>query len=378
MSAKPFSSVRRAFTIVELLVAVGVTAILVTLMVTITINVLNAWNRSSGTLTAGNQARLVLDQISQDLQGVIIRRDSNAWLVATVQRDQTQDARGDSLMPTAIWNDTVVKPAFGAGSLLVNPTVTTAVENPNFPLGIENYRFGQAGVWLRFFTTPPDNAQTGLNRVSAPRAVSYQLVRRRIGGASAANTERVYMLYRAEVRPAARADASPAGQRNSTFAAGYDLLMDENAEISYNRRDIVGGNVGNIRSPEVTYLIANDVIDFGIKLYGRDSNNAEVELFPVQRNANGSPIASVPTSAPFTFAVSNRPATSPAPNIAGVGPVTYGYPTAADVMVRILTPEGARLIRSIEQGTLQADWWDTAIQNSQVFTRRIEIKSKGL
>jgi Tfp pilus assembly protein PilW len=376
MSAKPFSSVRRAFTIVELLVAVGVTAILVTLMVTITINVLNAWNRSSGTLTAGNQARLVLDQISQDLQGVIIRRDSNAWLVATVQRDQNQDAPGDSLMPTAIWNDIVVKPAFGAGSLLVNPTATTAVENPNFPLGIENYRFGQAGVWLRFFTTPPDNAEPGLNRVSAPRAVSYQLVRRRIGGASAANTDRVYMLYRSEVRPAASASSS--AQNNSTFAVGYDLLMDENAVISYNRRDIVLGNAGNIRSPEVTFLIANDVIDFGIKLYGRDSNNAEVELFPVQRNANGSPIAAVPTSAPFTFAVSNRPATSPAPNIAGVGPVTYGYPTAADVMVRILTPEGSRLIKAIEQQQLDADWWDTAIQNSQVYTRRIEIKSKGL
>jgi hypothetical protein len=47
-------------------------------------------------------------------------------------------------------------------------------------------------------------------------------------------------------------------------------------------------------------------------------------------------------------------------------------------MVRILTPEGVRLIQAIEQGTLQADWWETALRNSQVYTRRIEIKSKGL
>jgi len=132
MSVKSLLPNRRAFTIIELLVAIGVTAILVTLMVTITINVLNAWNRSSGSLTAGNQARLVLDQISQDLQGVIIRRDLNVWLVATVQRDQTT-AQGDSGFPDGEWISGTEKPGAANESLRVNPTAaTTDLENVNF------------------------------------------------------------------------------------------------------------------------------------------------------------------------------------------------------------------------------------------------------
>jgi hypothetical protein len=338
-------------------------------MVTITINVLSAWNRSSGSLSAGNQARLVLDQLSQDLQGAIIRRDANAWLVATVQRDQS--GQGDSNMTDAQWTSSPGKPGATSGSLLINPTAADAFENPNFPLGIENYRFGQAGVWLRFFTTPSDNTSSAVSDASAPRAVSYQIIRRGLGASS--NPDRVYMLYRSEVRPAHPTTS------NSTFGVGYNLLMDEATSPSYNFGDAAqAGNVGNIRRPRSDYLIASDVIDFGVKLYGRDTANAEVELFPVQRNAAGNPTVAVPTTAPFSFAVSSPAPASPAPNITGIGSITYGYPTAADVMVRILTPEGVRLIQAIEQGTLQADWWETALRNSQVYTRRIEIKSKGL
>lgn len=369
MPAKPSSLVRRAFTIVELLVAVGVTAILVTLMVTITINVLNAWNRSSGSLSAGNQARLVLDQLSQDLQGSIIRRDNNVWLVATVQRDQGT-ATGDSGLITGQWTSGTPKPGASEGSLRISPTAAQADENINFPLSIENYRFGQAGVWLRFFSTPSDT-NTDVDTASAPRAISYQIVRNRIGGVS--NPDRVYSLYRSEVRPA----STTPGSTDSTFGLGYDLLMDESLLVSYNRGNITPRSAGNIRQPSETLVIANDVIDFGVKLYGRDANNVEVELFPVPRNASGTPLSTPPTIVPFSFAVSSRALGSPVP-VTGVAPVSYGYPTAADVMVRILTPEGVRLIQAIEQGTLQADWWDTAIQNSQVYTRRIEIKSKGL
>lgn len=375
MPDKPSSLARRAFTIVELLVAVGVTALLVALMVTITINVLTAWNRSSGNLSAGNQARLVLDQLSQDLQGAIIRRDNNVWLVATVQGDQST-VTGDSGLTSGQWTSGTPKPGASAGSLRINPTATDADENPNILLSIGNYRFGQAGVWLRFFSTPSD-ANTAVDTASAPRAISYQIVRNRIGGAS--NPDRVYSLYRSEVRPA----STTPGSTDSTFGIGYDLLMDESAAVSYNRGDSNARSVGNVRRPSETFAIANDVIDFGIKLYGRDVNNAEVELFPVPRNPLGTPLLEPPSTVPFSFAVSRRASGSPVP-VTGVAPVTYGYPTAADVMVRILTPEGVRLIQAIERGDLTRPpeyssaaehWWGVAIQNSKVYTRRIEIKS---
>ena len=63
-------------------------------------------------------------------------------------------------------------------------------------------------------------------------------------------------------------------------------------------------------------------------------------------------------------------------------------PEVVDVMVRILTDDGARLIALYEQAntplTLPAGrnaqqyWWDLAMAHSQVFTRRIVINAKPL
>jgi hypothetical protein len=63
-------------------------------------------------------------------------------------------------------------------------------------------------------------------------------------------------------------------------------------------------------------------------------------------------------------------------------------PDVVDVMVRILTDDGARLITLFEQsGTpltlptgvnAQAYWWQLALANSQVFTRRIVLNAQPL
>lgn len=63
------------FTIIELLVALGITAMLITLMVTITMSVLNAWNQSAANLTTENQARFVFNQLATDLEGMLFKQD---------------------------------------------------------------------------------------------------------------------------------------------------------------------------------------------------------------------------------------------------------------------------------------------------------------
>src|SRR5690606_23550639 len=151
-------SSRKGFTIIELLVAVGVTALLVTLMINIVTTVLTNWNRTSGTLSSGNQARMILDQISQDLQGAILKTDGNVWIAASIQA-----GGGAAGMSKEAWF--AGKPS----TVSINPT----------SLDIEECSFGQAGVWLRFFPTPSDINQAGdLTTISAPRAVSYQMIRR--------------------------------------------------------------------------------------------------------------------------------------------------------------------------------------------------------
>lgn len=345
---------RRGFTIIELLVAIGVTALLVTLMFNITINLLQGWNRTSGNLTASNQARFLLDQLAQDLEGSVMRRDNNVWFAASIQQDQA--GAGDVGMTgvyASVWNAPGVKPS-GAESLVIDPAVRT----------LDNYRFGKSGVWLRFFSVPADNSTADVNSASAPRAIAYQFVRNRIGNTTAA-TEFAYLMYRMEVAPAVST-----GTGASTFDVGYDLFMPA-AAISYNQGNGGTGHPGNIRRPNGNSVIANNVIDFGLRLFEPDATGTLVEVFPVDRRSGATPVrvfaATADTTArdPFNNTATHR----------------FGYPTVAEIMVRILTPEGTRLINAYEADPTRfsgTTWWQLAEQHSQVFTRRVQLKSNPL
>ena len=331
MNSKSFSNLSRktrlGFTIIELLVAVGITALLVSLMLTIVTNVLNGWNRSSGSLGSGNQARTILTQLSQDLQSLIVKQDGNVWLAATVPSSPL--ANGSD------WNAAgTIKPA-GSGSLNLPAPGSTAP----WP-DLTTYRFGQAGTWLRFFTVRPDS-NLSTDTISAPRAVSYQIVRRQVG------TSFTYQFYRAEARP------GPAGtDTNCTFNSGY------------NTADTVLGHVGNILKPASSQLLANNVIDFGVRVWTADPT-ANPPVFPNTTSNNGFAA---------TTTITGAGAFSPL----GDGPtMTYGFPVVIEVMVRILTDDGARQIASLEAGNITGDWWTIALANSNVYTRRIDIKAQA-
>ncbi len=375
------ASRRSAFTLIELLVAVGITALLVALMLNVVIGVLNTWNRSSGTLSANSQAAILLNQLSVDLQGAIMKRDGNVWLAATIQRDQstTDDVQMTSTYKSNWTNGKpLAGPVAGGGSLEVNPST----------LNIADYRFGQAGVWLRLFTMPADNVPRSTTdptvdpkNLSAPRAVSYQIVR---GSRNAAGNEKHYTLFRSEVRPA--------GSTQSTFTAGYNLFMAASPTPSYNAGDAIDGNVGSIRRPSVSRIIANNVIDFGVKFYASyvpplslpGTPATMTEIFPIDRRGT-------PTTYGCLAATSDTTAATmiPPEGVPTAGPVIRAFPEQADVMVRVLTEEGARLIAILENppsgytptiptGLTQSQyWWQIAQQNSRVFTRRIQLKAQA-
>ena len=365
---RSFHYSRKAFTLIELLVAITVTALMVGMMITILSNVLNSWNRSTATLTSGNQARALLDQISTDLQAAVLRRDGNAWLIATMQRDQTL-ASGDADLDgvfLARWTTdapTTYKP-LGANSFdpaanridAAKPSLNVEVENRG---KLEYIRFGQAGVWLRFFSTPSDTNDT-LAQTSAPVAVSYQLTRAHIGGTGANRTTPIsYILFRSAVTP------------QNTFTAGYDLL----ATAAYNTANGTDGNAGNVRKPNASHVIANDVIDFGVRIYHRNAAGELVQAFPASQATPAAPLVE-PANAPYSYAATSAATPSAAKTVGGM-------PEVIDVMVRILTPEGVRQIRAYEEnptliGATASDekWWELAEANSKVYTRRIEIQAK--
>jgi len=346
---------RSGFTIVELLVALGITALLVTLMLTIVTNVLSGWNRSSGSLSSGNQARTILDQLSQDLQALVIRQDGNVWLAATVLPDAYTTSG-------SVWTGAgIVKPTSATSSRLVGTNIAgNQVQSASAPWNdINTYRFGQSGVWLRFFTVVPDtNSATDLTKTSAPRAVSYQIIRKKIGS----STTYSYQMYRSEARPG--------GGTESTFSAGYNLFMAAGAP-SYNTGSSTLGNVGNILTPKIPdQLLANNVIDFGVRVWIADPA-ANPPKFPNALTNSG-------FAASTADGITVTPAKVSPLGEAPLANMTYGTPTVIEVMVRILTDEGARQIASLEAGTTTGDWWAIAIANSNVYSRVIQIKSTPL
>jgi prepilin-type N-terminal cleavage/methylation domain-containing protein len=367
----------RAFTLIELLVALSVTALMVALMLTIVTNVLSGWNRSTGTLTAGNQARLLLDQIATDLQGAIVKRDGNGWLVATIQQDQSS-ASGDTGLSSAEvffprWNPVAPLACKPMGATSFDPAATRASATPSLNIDaaergkLEQVRFGQTGVWLRFFSTPPDKNAV-IADYTAPQAISYQMTRAHAGGQNAGRTTAIsYYLFRSVVTA------------QNTFAAGYDLA----ASTLYNAPAGTDGVAGTVRQPNAAHLIANDVIDFGVRIFERDATGALYEAFPVRRTTAGI-VVTAPASAPFSYVATSNATPSYLEKGGTLAKTVGGIPVVVEVMVRILTPEGVKKIQAYEEnpasfgGASDAKWWELAEANSKVYVRRIELRSSAL
>lgn len=318
--SSPRSSLIRAqrggFTIIELLVACAITALIAGLMLGLVGNVLGSWNRSQGILMTEIQANRALDQLALDLQGALYRDDGKTWLAASVQADSS------------------VSDAWVAGRKPVAPSLDPAAAS------LVNARFGVAGVWLRFFTTR-QGADARTSDPPAPIAVGYQIIRR---APAPEGQQYHYLFYRGEATPSA------------TFAAGYDLRA-----ASYTVGSSIDGAPGTVVSPDISRVLAENVIDFGVRLYvfAPNSTTGGPELtciFPLNATDSEYRAASLSTS----------------------GNLSGRFPAVADVMLRVLTEEGVRQIAALEDSRITGDWWTIANANSKVFTRRILLNGSPL
>ena len=74
---------RKGFTLAELLVAMGITAIILTLLVSVTGVALDGWRISRNKVRASRQAKSALDQLSRDFESMVLRSGNNfEWLYA--------------------------------------------------------------------------------------------------------------------------------------------------------------------------------------------------------------------------------------------------------------------------------------------------------
>ncbi len=83
MNTQPTASLKRGFTLLELMVAMAITTIIVTVLVSITSIALDTWNRSRSELRASRQAKSMLDTMARDFEAMVIRKGTtNEWFSA--------------------------------------------------------------------------------------------------------------------------------------------------------------------------------------------------------------------------------------------------------------------------------------------------------
>ena len=206
---------KKAFTVLELLVAVSVTALLAGMLLNITSQVMKTQTEASGDLETNQVAQFVLDRIQEDLQCAVYKNDGNVWMAADIL--ESTDNSGN-------WAEAKeAKPVEESIRILsddwpeedLNPTIVANKQGP-----LNESRFGVASVWLRFFTEAPEVDPEAENSGGA-RAVSYQIIRH--GLTSSETSTPRYQLFRSDVSDV------------NTYEAGYNL---DSAEGGY-------ANIGN-------------------------------------------------------------------------------------------------------------------------------------
>lgn len=348
---------RSAFTLTELVVATGVTVLLAGIMLGIVSNVIGVSGRATGSIQGHTQATMALDVLTRDLQAAIIMATDEVWFAANVQPDQS--GVGDTGGSLGLWDPS------GGGSGKpgwADPgTPGSSLNLAPASLDLEDYRFGMAGIWLRFITHVPDHNVGGLSNFSAPRAVGYQVVRHRLDDNESSSIR--FGLFRTEVR------SYKDGSLLSTFHAGYDLF-----DLNYCDPDVGGisdKDPGQIRRPTRSHLLAVNVIDFGIRVFERDASGDLVLSFPLAHTDLGY-AATMDTTA-------SQPAAATAGSVDYSTNTTRGFPEVVEVSIRVVSEEGAKLLEGLETGSpIGSDWWSIALAHSQVFSRRVVLKAQPL
>ena len=296
----------RAFTLIEVVVALAITLVLAATLVVVVRGLLNVWQRSQGAGVGAIEAKLALDQLERDIQATILRPDGNAWLDVRVLADSDLAAHGWTA------SGTLIKPVVESMRLLPNGPITEA-------------RFGRGGVWLRLVTSDYD----GDAGETQPVAVSYQVVRRAVSSGAGAPVG--YALFREKM----------------SAKATFDEVVGDGYAAS---------GPSALTSVENGDVLASNVVDFGVGVFGRAEDGRLERLFPMNN--------AVPNTAPFPAA---------------------GEPVVVEVLIRVLSDRGAALVEAMESGRVARPagqsagewWWSVVEAHSRVYSRRIEVKARA-
>ena len=355
----------RGFTVLELLVAVSVTAILAGMLLNITSQVVKTQTQASGDLETSQIAHFILDRMQEDLHCAVYKNDGNVWMAASILEDK--DNSGS-------W----IEASYGkptAESLRITPSdwsdgPNDLITQANNQLNLEDSRFGTGSTFLRFFTLAPE-LDSQIQNTGGARAISYQIIR--CGLTSSSTSRPRYQLFRSDVTDV------------ETFQAGYNLHPNSTVYSNGNNGIRKPSNITNPvfetpNGPSMDFSLAANIIDFGIRAYILEENSLGtsnlLQIFPDVNASTGGgnpPYQFISTSNP-DYLTASKPSK------------LFAFPHVIDIMIRVLTSEGANALSAFEEGLIPTPsgftpdeyWWEIAEKNSEVYTRRVKVISQGI
>lgn len=319
-------SVPGGFSLIEVLLATTLSVAMVLMLASATLNTAEQSKRMSDEIDRSGRARLVLDLLVNDLQSMIVRHDENTWLAVDVLAD-TQNSGEWTGAPGQ-------KP--GKESLTLEPAPRDLdLGGDGKKVHPEDYHFGTGGMWLRFVTTAEDRDVFSTDEIvpGDVNTVAYQVIRRRLPGAPDVNdpANAGYQLFRSIVRA------------DHTFDTGYNVDAYKGASVT--------GQPGEVKSPTPDSVVCDQVIDLGVIIHQRNDDGVLVQGFP-RRDSSLPPLGS-----PLRYRAPGD-----------------GIPERIEVMVRIMSPNGARELRWREQTALSPEqWWSLALRESRVYSRTLSL-----
>ena len=311
---------RAGFTLMEVLLAITLTAMFTAFLATWTLNAGRLYRGSTSLLDRSSRARLVMDLLTQDFQSALIRyRENETWLAIDVLTDGNNSGRWITAPGE--------KPAGDSLELAPPPDRETDKIDP------ADYRFGQAGMWLRFFCMPQDR-DVFTDQHDTPgdiNAVGWQIIR---------------------TRPAPGAPEDSAGYQLFRTVVRADRTFDEGYQIDQYSGNTNPGEPGELKKPGENNLVCGQIVDLGVIVMQRNDDGQLVEGFPNRHQSLP------PLEDEHRFRAPKD-----------------GMPERMDIYVRILSHFGARELRAREQEHLNAeDWWHVIDQDARIYTRSVNLK----
>jgi len=350
----------RGFTLVEILTATAIMALLVSLVMTIINQVLAAWDRSSDDLAIGTTARSALDIISQDIEQAVFRTDGAQWLSCTTE------ATPDS----PVHDVTNTRFIFFSNANLHQPKEDS---NGGSMVDPKHNLYGDvcAIEYRVTYGDPFDNANSIQKTFSLHRVVVDPVTT-------------FYGIDGSSTKPIMGVTQGPPTIGKGSLEGNFDDLIDGSRNPVTSTVNGHGSNTlrvtleGSFLSDSI--LLAN-VARFNVFLYYYGTNAAPppaTEIFPETNPFNNSPAnyyyggwkqtGGAPSSGQPNYLDLISPASG------GAGSPTFQHLAFADITLTILNDEGVTVLNGFNGSMPQGMTWDSFLQTyGKTYTQRVRF-----